>query len=120
MEPQIYMYKGFVMFKPGDNQVLYNKLHESVFLEKNPNKQEFYCLANNAGLSFLKAYEKYFRKYYQFTDDIEKFLKNKSIQYVPHRAKNLTVPTFEGITWKNHQKIALDLISKYKRYCIFL
>lgn len=120
MEPQIYMYKGFVMFKPGDNQVLYNKLHESVFLEKNPNKPEFYCLANNAGLNFLKAYEKYFRKYYQFTDDIEKFLKNKSIQYVPHRAKKLTVPTFDGITWKDHQKIALDLISKYKRYCIFL
>ena len=32
MGPRIFIYKGFVIFDPQDNQKLYNKLRESTFL----------------------------------------------------------------------------------------
>ena len=120
MEPQIYMYKGFVMFNPKGNQTLYNKLAESVFLTKHPKNPEFYCMANNTGLKFMQHFSLYFSKNYKIDKEVADWMSYGKHFYVkPHR-KKLKLPTFEGITWQDHQKKALTLISKYKQYCIFL
>ena len=56
MGPRIYLYKGFVMFDPGDNLSLYNKLRESTFLTLHPRGRQFYCMMNNSAILFIKAY----------------------------------------------------------------
>ena len=114
------MYKGFVMIDPQGNQQLYNKLRESTFLTLHPRGGKFYCMANNAGLIFLKAYKNFFTKYFDISTDVEEFMEQDEIEYVEKREKKLKVPTFDGITWQPYQKNALELISKYKQYCIFL
>lgn len=120
MEPRIDMYKGFVMIDPQDNQQLYNKLRESTFLTLHPRGRKFYCMANNACLQFLKTFWKFFQKNFQISTEVEAFIEQEEIEYIEKHEKKLKVPTFEGIEWKKHQKNALNLISKYKQYCIFL
>ena len=120
MQPRIYMYKGFVMIDPQENILLYNKLRESTFLSRHPRGRQFYCMANNHGLKFMQAYNKFFTKYFQIDDEVKSFMQLKEVTYVEKRPRKLKVPTFEGITWKKHQLTALDLIAKYKQYCIFL
>ena len=120
MEPRIDLYKGFVMFDPHGNQQLYNKLRESTFLTLHPKGNRFYCMANNAGLRFMHAYKDFFEKHFDITPEAMEFMEQEEIKYIETHEKKLKVPTFEGITWKPHQKNALDLISKYKQFCIFL
>ncbi|MCR5742042.1 MAG: DEAD/DEAH box helicase family protein [Gammaproteobacteria bacterium] len=120
MDARIDMYKGFVMIDSHGNQQLYNKLRESTFLTMHPRGGKFFCMANNAGLQFMKAYWKFFSKNFQVSTDVEEFVEQEEIEYVEKHEKKLKIPTFEGITWKQHQKNALDLISRYKQYCIFL
>ena len=57
MKPRIYLYKGFVMFDPQDNQILYNKLRESTFLTLHPKGRQYFCMANNHALKFLNTYK---------------------------------------------------------------
>ena len=120
MGPRIDLYKGFVMFDPQGNQQLYNKLRESTFLTLHPKGNRFYCMANNAGLKFIKAYKSFFEKHFDITPEAMAFMEQEEIQYIETRERKLKVPTFEGIIWKPHQKNALNLIAKYKQFCIFL
>lgn len=120
MDPRIYMYKGFVMLDPQDNQLLYNKLHESTFLTLHPRGRIFYCLANNHALNFLNNFKSFLTKNFIIEQEVIEFMQQEEISYVPMWDNKLTMPTFKGITWKDHQKRSLDLISRYQRYCIFL
>lgn len=120
MKPRIYAYKGFVMIDPKGNQQLYNKLSESTFLTAHPKGGMFYCMINNFGLDFLKRFRKFFESNFEIDQTISDFLDKQSINYVIKRDTELTIPTFKGITWKDHQKIALEYIAKYKQFCIFL
>ena len=120
MQPRIYMYKGFVMIDPQENVLLYNKLKESTFLSRHPKGRQFYCLADNAALKFLKAFEKFFTKYFLIEDEIKTFMSQSEVQYVSKRSRRLKISTFEGITWKKHQITALEYIAKYKQFCVFL
>ena len=120
MGPRIYMYKGFVLFDPQDNQLLYNKLKDSTFLSKHPRGRQFYCMANNHGLKFLKVYQKFLSSNFDISDEVKDFISKEEITYVDQWDNQLNVPTFDNITWKHHQTTALTLISKYKRCCVFL
>ena len=120
MGPRIYMYKGFVIIDPQDNHKLYNKLRESTFLTAHPKGAQFFCMANNHGLKFLKTYEKFFTTFFEMSDEVKEFLKSEEISYVDTWDKKLKVASFEGITWKKHQETALKLVSQYKKFCIFL
>ena len=120
MGPQITLYKGFVMFDPQGNQQLYNKLRESTFLQCHPRGGKFYCMANNHGLQFMKAYSKFFTNNFDISPEAMAFMEQNEIEYIEKHEKKLKIPTFEGITWKQHQKNALEFISKYKQFCIFL
>ena len=120
MGPRIFLYKGFVIIDPQDNLSLYNKLRESTFLTLHPRGRQFYCLANNHAIKFLTAYRTFLSKYFTIEQDVVDLLEQEEIEYVPKWDKQLKVPTFKEIKWKDHQKTALEYISKYKRYCIFL
>lgn len=120
MGPRIYLYKGFVMFDPGDNLSLYNKLRESTFLTLHPRGRQFYCMMNNSAILFIKAYASFLSSHFDIAQEVIDFVEQEEIDYVPKWDKQLKVPTFDGITWKEHQKNALNLISRFKRYCIFL
>ena len=120
MGPQITLYKGFVMFDPQGNQQLYNKLRESTFLQCHPRGGKFFCMANNHGLQFMKAYSKFLTKYFDISPEAMAFMEQEEVEYIQKHEKKLKVPTFEGITWKPHQKNALEFISKYRQFCIFL
>ena len=120
MIPQIFIYKGFVIFDPGDNLQLCNKLRESTFLTMHPRGRQYFCMVNNSAIIFIKAHEEFLRKNFAFTREVEDLLDQEELSYVPLWEKELYVPTFDGIKWKKHQEIALDYISKYKRFCIFL
>jgi superfamily II DNA or RNA helicase len=120
MKPRIYEYKGFVMIDPKGNQQLYNKLRESTFLTSHPKGRMFYFMINNTGLSFLKSFRKFFESNFELDQTISDLLDKQCIDYIIKRDTELTIPTFNGITWKDHQKIALEYIAKYKQFCIFL
>ena len=120
MEPQITLYKGFVLFNPQDDRALYNELRKSTFLQLHPKGRQFYCMANNHGLKFIKAYEEFFTKHFQISDEVKEFIEQKEVHYIEKWSRKLEVPTFDGITWKQHQVNALTYMSKYKQFCIFL
>lgn len=120
MGPRIYMYKGFVLFDPQDNQQLYNKLRESTFLTLHPKGRQYFCMANNHALKFLKSYKTFLSKHFTIEQEVKEFMKLEEVEYVPTWDKKLKVASFEGITWKKHQKTALSLVSQYKKFCIFL
>ena len=120
MGPRIYMYKGFVLFDPQDNTLLYNKLKESTFLTLHPKGRQFFCLANNHAIKFMNTYKTFFKKNFSIEKEIIDWVKQEEISYVPKWDKKLKVPNFDGINWKPHQEIALELISEFQRYCIFL
>ena len=121
MGPRIFIYKGFVIFDPQDNQKLYNKLRESTFLTQHPkNPRQFFCMLNNHGLKFIKAYLKFFSTFFEISNELLEVLNMEEIDYIPTWEKSLKVASFEDITWKPHQKTALKLTSQYKRFCIFL
>ena len=120
MKPRIYMYKGFVIFNPGGNQALYNKLKDSVFLTKHPKNTEFYCMANNSGLKFMQHFSLFLTKNFEIDKEVVDWMAYGKHFYIKSHRKKLKVPNFEGIEWKDHQKKALNLIAKYKQYCIFL
>lgn len=120
MIPRIEMYKGFVIFDPQDNEILYNKLRQSTFLQLHPRGKKFYCMANNHGLQFLKAYKDFLEKHFQLTIDVEEFMELDEVEYIEKHTKQLKLPKFEDVEWKDHQVHALECISKYKQFCIFL
>ena len=120
MEPRIYMYKGFVLFDPQDNTQLYNKLRESTFLTLHPKGRQFFCMANNHALKFLKTFKSFLSKNFKVEKEVKEFMKLDEVEYVSTWEKKLKVASFEGITWKKHQKTALNYISLYKQFCIFL
>lgn len=120
MKPRIYLYKGFVIFDPQDNQILYNKLRESTFLTLHPRGRQYFCMANNHALKFLKTYKSFLNKNFTIEQEVKDFMKLEEVEYVSTWEKKLKVASFDGITWKKHQKTALNLISQYKRFCIFL
>ena len=120
MKPRIYLYKGFVIFDPQDNQILYNKLRESTFLTLHPKGRQYFCMANNHALKFLKSYKTFLSKNFTIEQEVKDFMKLEEVEYVSTWEKKLKVASFDGITWKKHQKTALNLISQYKRFCIFL
>lgn len=120
MGPRIFMYKGFVIFDPQDNHLLYNKLKESTFLTLHPKGRQFFCLANNHALRFIKQFKTFLSKNFTIEQEVKDFIELEEIEYVSKWGKKLKPASFEGITWKKHQKTALDYISKYKQFCIFL
>ena len=117
---KIYEHKGFIMIQCEINNPLYEKLYMSKFLTKHPsNKTVFYFMKNNTGLKFFKTYEKFFRAF-PWSQEVEDFSKLKSVDYVEKRLSPLKRTTFNNIIFKKHQDIALDYMSKYKQFCIFL
>ena len=120
MKPRIYLHKGFVMLDPQDNTKLLNKLSSSSFLTPHPKGRIYYCMANNYGIKFLRAFKPFLESNFEISEDIQKLMRTSKIQYMPHRKEQLKKITFKGITFKDHQNTALDYIRKYKRYCIFL
>ena len=120
MGPRIYLYKGFVLFDPQDNHLLYNKLKESTFLTLHPKGRQYFCMANNAALRFLKAHYAFLNKHFDISQEIKDFIDLEEVQYVPQWDKKIKTASFDGITWKEHQKTALKLIGQYRKFCIFL
>ena len=120
MGPRIYLYKGFILFDPADNSVLYNKLKESTFLTLHPKGRQFFCMANNHALKFINKYKAFLNKNFSIEKPVLDLLTKEEIEYVPKWGSKLKKASFEGIKWKKHQTTALDLIATYRKYCIFL
>jgi len=119
--PRIFLNKGFVIFDPKDDIKLFNKLKESTFLTPHyRNKNQFYCMLNNYALKFLKTYSKFLSIHFDIDEELVNIIMQDEIEYVPKRDEQLKPVSFKGITWKKHQKVALEYISKFKKYCIFL
>ena len=118
---KIWIHKGFVLIDSGNNLDLFEKLYMSKFLSKHPsNKTVFYFMVNNTGLKFFHTHEKFFRDNFEWSQEVEEFCSKDHIDYVETRESQLTRTTFPGITFKEHQDIALNYMSKLKQFCIFL
>ena len=117
---KIWEHKGFIMIQCEPNSPLYEKLYRSTFLSRHPsNRSIFYFMKNNSGLKFFKAYINFFKSF-SWSPEIEEFSKLDSVSYIEKRSPKLKRTTFKGITFKKHQDIALDFMSEYKQFCIFL
>ena len=105
----------------GNDIKLYEQLYRSSFLTRHPKDANiFYCMANNKSLEFIKAYKDFFTCNFTISNEVLNFLKKEHIQYIEVRDRPLKRTTFKGITFKSHQNVALDYMSKYKQFCIFL
>lgn len=117
---KIWEHKGFIMIQCDIDNPLYEKLYMSTFLTRHPsNRSVFYFMKNNTGLKFFKTYETFFRKF-SWAPEIEDFISKEKIHYVEERISPIKRTEFKGITFKQHQNISLDYMSKYKQFCIFL
>ncbi len=116
---KIWEHKGFIMIECPQDNPTYEKLYMSTFLTRHPsNRSVFYFMKNNTGLKFFKKFENFFKSF-EWSDDIKKFASLDEIDYIVSR-NPLTRTSFPGIVFKEHQNIALDYMSKYKQFCIFL
>ena len=115
----IWEHKGFIMIECSPSSPLYSILYQSTFLSRHPkNRTVFYFMKNNTGLKFFKQYIKIFKNF-SWSTEVQEFAKLDSVDYVQRRSP-LKRTTFPGIIFKNHQNIALDYMSKFKQFCIFL
>ena len=117
---KIWEHKGFIMIECSpEHTEVYEKLYMSSFLSRHPNnKTIFYFMKNNTGLKFFKKYEEFFKQF-EWDEGICKFSLLSEINYIK-KQNPLKRTTFPGITFKDHQNIALDYMNENKQFCIFL
>lgn len=117
---KIWEHKGFIMIEcPQEETEHYEKLYMSSFLTRHPsNRTVFYFMKNNTGLKFFKQYRNFFEDF-EWSEEIKHFASLDKVSYIQDRI-HLKRSSFPGITFKDHQNIALDYMSKYKQFCIFL
>ena len=116
----IYNHKGFIMIKCDITNPLYERLYMSKFLSMHPsNRSIFYFMKNNTGLEFFKKHIEFFKNF-EWSDEVKEFASLDHVEYVEKELPPLTRTEFAGITFKKHQDIALDYMSKNKQFCIFL
>lgn len=117
---KMWMHKGFILMSTNEQDV-FEKLYLSTFLTRHPNDKEiFYCMANNLARNFLRVHLAFFKKHFTIDEKVKTFIDGDHNPYIEVRDVPLKRTKFHGITFKSHQNIALDYISKYKQFCIFL
>lgn len=116
---KIWEHKGFIMIECPQDNPAYEKLYMSTFLTRHPsNRSVFYFMKNNTGLKFFKKFEEFFKKF-SWSEEVVRFADSEEVNYIEKHAQ-LKRTTFPGIEFKDHQNIALDYMSEYKQFCIFL
>jgi superfamily II DNA or RNA helicase len=76
-------------------------------------------MKNNYGLRFFKTYIDFFKKF-KWEPEIYDFISKNTVEYIELRQSPLKRTKFDGIVFKPHQNIALNFMSMYKQFCIFL